>query len=275
MTFALIGLGSNLGDRLENLAEALRRLETDAGVLVERVSPAFESAPWGESDQPLFANAVARVDTDLGADALLDWCKVIEHDMGRRPGPPNGPRVIDIDILLFGDEEWRSSGLTIPHPRMLEREFVMVPLSLIAPDARMPDGTPLRTLAGRANEGRILGELGRVPFGEDIPPDVEPAVLEAAEEAARNAPDTDTMPEVSWDVDEEWVSLWQAPRSAAGGVVQLKLLMQRLHSEGVPAVLDPPDSYSHTGAVPYLLDQPVRLLVPESFLSRARDVLGG
>lgn len=160
MTEAFIGLGSNLGDRVENLATALSLLAETPGVKVLAVSRAYESEPWGVADQPTFANAVAKVRTELYADRFLDVLLQIEDDMGRERAERYGPRVIDLDLLLFGNDEWDSPRLTIPHPRMGEREFVVKPLLDIAPDARYPDGK--RVAEERPTEGRIIGELGKV-----------------------------------------------------------------------------------------------------------------
>lgn len=271
---ALIGLGSNLGDRVGRLAESLWLLERDTDAVVSRCSHAYESEPWGEAGQPLFANAVAAVRTSMPADMLLGWLLDIEDAMGRdRTGPVNGPRTIDLDLLLYGDEEWVRPHITIPHPRMLEREFVMVPLLQVAPGATLPDGTALRTLAGRATVGRIVRELGPVPGYEG--PAQDERELERAEREVMLAADAYQQPDVWWDPDEEWVAVADATRQLAGRVAQLKVLMQQLHAAGVPATLDPPDAFSHTGAVPYVTDAKVRLRVPASFEVRAMDVLRG
>lgn len=150
-----------MGDRLGNLATALSRLEAQPGARIVSVSRVCETEPWGVTDQPPFANAVAHVDYRGEADILLSALKSIEEAMGRVAGERFGPRPIDLDILLFGDEEWASERLTIPHPRLLEREFAVVPLLEIAPDATLPDGTPVTRDA--ATLGRIIGDLGPVP----------------------------------------------------------------------------------------------------------------
>ena len=158
---AFVALGSNLGDRVENLAAALRALEATTGVRVVAVSQAYETEPWGVADQPAFANAVAAIDTDRSALGLLDACKRIERELGRLEGERFGPRLIDIDVLLFGDEVVDALRLTIPHPRMLERDFVVTPLLEIAPDVTLPDGQ--RPDPAAALEGRATGVLGRIP----------------------------------------------------------------------------------------------------------------
>jgi 2-amino-4-hydroxy-6-hydroxymethyldihydropteridine diphosphokinase len=161
VTGVYIGLGSNLGDRTGSIAAALRELATVPGVHVLAVSHAYESEPWGVTDQPRFANAVARLDVRGEADAFLAVLKDVEERLGRVSGERFGPRVIDLDVLLFGDEEWDSPELVVPHPRMLGRDFVVTPLLEIAPDVALPDGTPVTRL--HATAGPVVGDLGPVP----------------------------------------------------------------------------------------------------------------
>lgn len=129
---AYLGLGTNLGDRGANLREAVRRL-ADVGE-VAAASAIVETEPWGEPDQPMFMNMVIALDTALSPVELLHAVKRIEEEMGRRPSYRYGPRLIDIDILLMGDEAVHTDELELPHPRMTERDFVMKPLEQIAPD---------------------------------------------------------------------------------------------------------------------------------------------
>jgi 2-amino-4-hydroxy-6-hydroxymethyldihydropteridine diphosphokinase len=161
VSIAFVGLGSNTGDRLESLSAALRAITALDGVHVLDVSRAYESEPWGVPEQPLFANAVARLDVRRGADALLVALKGIEEQMGRLPTERFGPRIIDLDVLLYGDEEWAALDLVLPHPRLLERDFVVTPLLEIAPLAKLPDGT--RVTPAGATAGRVVGDLGPVP----------------------------------------------------------------------------------------------------------------
>jgi 2-amino-4-hydroxy-6-hydroxymethyldihydropteridine diphosphokinase len=161
VTGVFIGLGSNLGDRVGAISDALRELAATPGVHVLGVSHAYESEPWGVTDQPRFANAAARLDVRGEADAFLVVLKGIEQRLGRVPGERFGPRAIDLDLLLFGDEEWDSPELVLPHPRMLERDFVVTPLLEIAPQATLPDGTPVTRL--HATAGPVTGDLGPVP----------------------------------------------------------------------------------------------------------------
>ncbi len=160
VTRAYIGLGSNLGDRLATLEAALRALDALPGVRVVTVSSVYETEPWGGVEQPSYANAVAALEVGGDPLSLLRACKEIERALGRESGVRYGPRTIDLDILLFGDEALGTPELTVPHPRMLEREFVVRPLLEIAPRATLPDGRTIT--AERATEGRVTGVLGRL-----------------------------------------------------------------------------------------------------------------
>jgi 2-amino-4-hydroxy-6-hydroxymethyldihydropteridine diphosphokinase len=129
---AYLGLGTNLGDREANLEEAITRLER-LGAITKR-SQVIETEPWGFTDQPRFLNMVVALQTDLPPDCLLTELKSIENEMGRVATFRYGPRLIDLDILLYGDKAVELPGLNIPHPRMAERSFVMEPLAEIAPE---------------------------------------------------------------------------------------------------------------------------------------------
>ena len=136
MATAYLGLGSNLGDRKQNLARALELLSKHA--VVEQVSSIYETEPVGYQPQPLFLNAVCRISTELKPKQLLRLANKIEAKLGRMPSFPNAPRPIDIDILFYGEEVLSSKELTVPHPRLAERAFVLVPLAEIAPDLVHP-----------------------------------------------------------------------------------------------------------------------------------------
>jgi 2-amino-4-hydroxy-6-hydroxymethyldihydropteridine diphosphokinase len=127
---AYIGLGSNLGDREETLRGALRRLAANSGVEVVAVSALRETDPVGPVlDQPRFLNGVAAIDTSLRPRELLGLLLEIESGLGRtREGLPGGPRTLDLDLLLYGDEHIDEPGLQVPHPRLYERPFVLEPL---------------------------------------------------------------------------------------------------------------------------------------------------
>jgi 2-amino-4-hydroxy-6-hydroxymethyldihydropteridine diphosphokinase len=166
VTRAYVALGSNLGDRLATLDAALRALDALPGVRVVASSSVYETEPWGGVEQPPYANAVVALDFEGNALSLLRSCKLIERALGRETGVRFGPRTLDLDLLLFGDEALDTPELTIPHPRMLEREFVVTPLLEIAPRAALPDGRPVT--AERAIEGRIKRAMGRLPrLGDD------------------------------------------------------------------------------------------------------------
>ena len=141
---AYLSLGSNLGDRLGRLREALERLGQVDGVRVERVSAVYESEPVGVKDQPRFLNLAARIETTLEPLQLLEAAKRIEREMGRRPGARWGPRPIDIDILTHGDAVVRTARLTLPHGEMMRRAFVLAPLAEIAPELALADGRTAR-----------------------------------------------------------------------------------------------------------------------------------
>lgn len=158
MNKAHLGLGSNLGDRSANLAEAMRRLNDPPRVEVLRVSSVYETEPVGVSDQPNFLNLVVAISTSLTPHELLDHCLGIEESLGRVRRERWGPRTIDLDLLMFGDVVMDDDRLTLPHPRMAARSFVMVPLAEIAPET-IVGGEPARDLAAR------LGDTGIKQIG--------------------------------------------------------------------------------------------------------------
>lgn len=137
MKIAYLGLGSNLGDRRSNLAEGVILL-TSERIQVKRKSSIWETEPRDVLDQPWFLNQVVEVETDLFPRQLFQRVQRIERDMGRLKRTPKGPRLIDIDILLYGNAVVKSPELEIPHPRMTERRFVLAPLTELAPDLRHP-----------------------------------------------------------------------------------------------------------------------------------------
>jgi 2-amino-4-hydroxy-6-hydroxymethyldihydropteridine diphosphokinase len=144
-----IALGSNLGDRLGNLRAAAREMEA-RGAIVLRRSGIWETAPV-PSDQPAYLNAAVTAETDSAPLELLATLKAIEHAFGRRPERRWGPRPIDLDILLYGDQRVDLPGLQLPHPRLLERAFVLAPLSDVWPGALPVLG--VRTLDALAATG--------------------------------------------------------------------------------------------------------------------------
>ena len=149
-----LGLGSNIGDRDANLSAALRALA--AIVTIERVSSVYDTAPMLYTDQPRFHNLVCHATTSLTPDALLHAVKEIERQLGRTSGPRYGPRVIDIDLLLYDRLIFNSAALTIPHPRMAERAFVLAPLAEISPTLTHPVlGETVAELLRRAPESDV------------------------------------------------------------------------------------------------------------------------
>ncbi len=132
-----LGLGSNLGDREATLAAAIRKLDSPE-LRLTRASGLYETEPIGLKDQPWFLNQVAEFQTTLFPRQLLQRTKRIENELGRRRGVRNGPRTLDIDILLYGSAIVRSEELEIPHPRFRERRFVLAPLAELSPDLRDP-----------------------------------------------------------------------------------------------------------------------------------------
>jgi 2-amino-4-hydroxy-6-hydroxymethyldihydropteridine diphosphokinase len=131
-----LALGANLGDRLANLKQAIASLTPQMEVKAK--SSVYETPPWGYEDQPKFLNQVVKVKTYLEPEALLKHLKRLEVALGRKESFQNGPRLIDIDILFFDDTVVNTSSLVIPHPRLHERAFVLLPLMDIAPDLVHP-----------------------------------------------------------------------------------------------------------------------------------------
>lgn len=153
----VIALGTNIGDRAANLETALQNVAVFI-TEIER-SPIYESAPKYVTDQPMFLNMVARGRTALDAQGLLTALKSVETDMGREPGVRNGPRLIDMDIVYFGDAVIETPTLIVPHPRLRERAFVLRPLCDIDPDRRDPvTGATVRQM------------LAALPDGDDLSP---------------------------------------------------------------------------------------------------------
>jgi len=137
MTLVYLALGSNVGNREENLREAQRRLR-QLGITLKRSSSIYETAPVDYLDQAWFLNSVLEAETDLPPQELLRRMREIESAMGSKKPFAKGPRLVDLDILLYGDETIATPDLQVPHPRMLERLFVLVPLAEIAPTYRHP-----------------------------------------------------------------------------------------------------------------------------------------
>jgi 2-amino-4-hydroxy-6-hydroxymethyldihydropteridine diphosphokinase len=152
VTRAYVGLGSNLGDRAQTVLDAVDVLRAEDGVEVAGISSLIETDPVGFLDQPRFVNSVAALDTTLTAQALLTLLLEVEQRFGRsrEAVPAQGPRTLDLDLLLYGDTELDEPGLRLPHPRLHERAFVLEPLVELAPGLRIP---------GRGSVEALLAEL--------------------------------------------------------------------------------------------------------------------
>lgn len=157
-----LSLGGNLGDPAKSMGAALRMLDGDADTRVTGVSSLYRTPPWGKLDQPDFLNAAAEISTGLQPRALLDLCLDAERRLKRVREERWGPRLIDIDILVFGERVIHETGLEVPHPRMLERAFVLAPLAEIAPSL---------VVGGRSITDRLVAVdtsgIERLPSGRD------------------------------------------------------------------------------------------------------------
>ncbi len=147
-TIAYIGLGANLGERERTIAKALRRIDNDDRTSVLRSTAPIETDPVGYEDQPRFLNAAARLATTRSPRELLELLLEIERDLGRIRGqsPRYGPRTIDLDLLLYGDERIDVETLEVPHPRLHERRFVLEPLAELDPGLVVPGRGPVSAL---------------------------------------------------------------------------------------------------------------------------------
>jgi len=246
MVTAYIALGSNLGDRLGNLSRAVDAIAHLPESHVENVSHAYESVPAYEQDQPHFLNAVIEVSTGLEAHALLEFLQDTEAEMGRIRQADNGPRVIDLDLLLYGDEERVSDDLTLPHPGITERDFVVTPLLEIAPRTKLPDGTALRR--SEATEGTVIRDLGMIPDAG----------------AEHNMP----IDHVEWVVVSE--SEWSHD-AVSGFDASLQFDRQVLETEGIPFAFEPFEPGIDMD--PFGMPMSFKLLVPESHAEQAKEIL--
>ncbi len=155
---AFVGLGSNLADPVAQISHALAALDKLPHTHLVRKSSLYRSAPVGYLEQPDFINAVAQLETELAPRALLDALLALEHECGRTREFLNAPRTLDLDVLLYDDVVHHEHGLTIPHPQMHLRAFVLQPLLEIAPDCIIPNVGPAAE-AARHCEGQVLERL--------------------------------------------------------------------------------------------------------------------
>ena len=162
MTPGYLGLGSNIGDRRAHLEEAVAALPAH-GVAVVATSSVYETEPVGlVLDQREFYNACLRIETDHDPEELLRACKDVERSLGREPGGQrHGPRPIDVDVLLLNGIEYESDRLTLPHPEVTSRRFVLVPLLELEPSLTLPDGTSLaQALTALGGDGQDVRRAG-------------------------------------------------------------------------------------------------------------------
>jgi 2-amino-4-hydroxy-6-hydroxymethyldihydropteridine diphosphokinase len=154
VTRAYVGLGANLGEREQTLRRAIDLLAAEPEIELVAVSSFRETEPVGYLDQPAFLNGACAVETELGPRELLERLLAVERELGRErgAGPRWGPRTIDLDLLLYGDATVDEPGLTVPHPRLTERSFVLEPLLELDPGLHLPDGRGLRSLLRAAVE---------------------------------------------------------------------------------------------------------------------------
>lgn len=161
---AYVGVGSNLGDSVRTVTEALAALACLSGCAWVGASSLWYSKPLADMPQPDYVNAVAALETDLHAEALLDGLQAIENQFGRTRGAHWASRTLDLDILLFGDTISNSARLTVPHPGLAERDFVLVPLAELNPALIVPGLGALQDLLARCPQ-RGLQKIGKRPSG--------------------------------------------------------------------------------------------------------------
>lgn len=146
LVHAAVGLGANLGDRANTIAEAARAVAEDV-FQSARISSIYESKAWPDASAPAFWNVVVVGETDWNPEAILNYALDLERTYGRIRSEKNAPRTLDVDLLLHGEETYRSPRLEVPHPRLADRDFALFPLAEVAPDWTVPGRGPVRALA--------------------------------------------------------------------------------------------------------------------------------
>ncbi|MCL6447035.1 MAG: 2-amino-4-hydroxy-6-hydroxymethyldihydropteridine diphosphokinase [Armatimonadetes bacterium] len=154
-----LGLGANLGDKEANLKTAISFLEREKNIRVRRVAPFYRTAPWGYTDQDWFINTVVEIETSLSPQQLLSVLLAIEEKMGRVREVRWGPRVIDLDLLLYGNAMLYEPNLIVPHPRMAARAFVLAPLADLDPDLVIPGQGRVADLYKKVREEQDVKKL--------------------------------------------------------------------------------------------------------------------
>lgn len=171
MSLLYLSLGSNLNDRYGNLRLAIAKLQSR--IKITAISPVYSTEAWGVTDQPTFLNVCLAASTTLSPHEVLQLAKNIETEMGRQPTRRWGPRLIDVDILFYDKQVIQDEELTIPHPRLAERAFVLAPLADIIPDFRHPQtGETVEEMLDRVDTSGV-DRLFEMPFPTDLEPVVE------------------------------------------------------------------------------------------------------
>ncbi len=150
-----LSLGTNMGDKARNLETAVRWLGENPELHIVRVSSVYETEPWGGVAQDSFYNLVIKAETSLSAENLLDLCQHIEQRLDRKRDVHWGPRTIDIDILFYGAVKMNTNRLTLPHPYIEQREFVLAPLREIEPEMTLPSGKPIVEVKGEGDVTKL------------------------------------------------------------------------------------------------------------------------
>jgi 2-amino-4-hydroxy-6-hydroxymethyldihydropteridine diphosphokinase len=161
VTLAYLSLGANLGEPVDSIDRAIRKLQAQPEITVTRQASMYRTAPVGPVAQDDFVNTVVEIETSLNPMDLLARCKALEVELGRVPGTHWGPRVIDIDLLMVGDLTIISGGLNLPHPEMWRRAFVLAPLAELLPDLHSPDGQSIISLRDYFAQDQHIALLDR------------------------------------------------------------------------------------------------------------------